>query len=604
MQYIKLFLLSLAFIIPGADVVSAQQAVPQEQQQASAAGPEARFRAFQQGIQKGDPAQAKKFLADQDALAFDTANNRSMLRAQSMALADLFTAMNKDWKAEQINEIYKILLNRIGPDKVLTQAGVGPQPEKLLPWLVKYVPEHYAENEIVQDSNNNPQYSAKTVNVLIVQKAIRNWEALFGNAQSRSYEWDGIPLTATKAQWDDMTLLNRNATLKKIAAHLARLGDSQYLFYDEEFVEAVKVQRDQVLSVQQAIQSNILTQEQKKQLEEAQTPADKAYLLNKFFDGSNVKYTDEIRMSVNSRRDSAPEETFSAQSRQLMSSMLQSSIASELKGTAAGDRILKNGLKVEIAYCDSGYSEIKEDGTIVLDEETIQQYMRLKGYTSEAVLSDKKKVSEIAKYMSPAVVYEASHADQSKWAKANGAYKTNTQEDEIDAMSAEAYYMAEKLKNDETFYNTFTGVEKYSKYAAKRMENATSYSQGKKMFADNVRSGCQELPTISSARANLINVINEELARRSALAPEEREMEYGFITYDEAAFMSPDQIRSSVRDIEEGALAKLLSSLNSDAYSQYNRDSVSKTRTDYNEMMASGKKSAGSGAIPLPGTAK
>ncbi|MBO4555959.1 MAG: hypothetical protein J5706_04300, partial [Elusimicrobiales bacterium] len=356
MQYIKLFLLSLAFIIPGADVVSAQQAVPQEQQQASAAGPEARFRAFQQGIQKGDPAQAKKFLADQDALAFDTANNRSMLRAQSMALADLFTAMNKDWKAEQINEIYKILLNRIGPDKVLTQAGVGPQPEKLLPWLVKYVPEHYAENEIVQDSNNNPQYSAKTVNVLIVQKAIRNWEALFGNAQSRSYEWDGIPLTATKAQWDDMTLLNRNATLKKIAAHLARLGDSQYLFYDEEFVEAVKVQRDQVLSVQQAIQSNILTQEQKKQLEEAQTPADKAYLLNKFFDGSNVKYTDEIRMSVNSRRDSAPEETFSAQSRQLMSSMLQSSIASELKGTAAGDRILKNGLKVEIAYCDSGYS--------------------------------------------------------------------------------------------------------------------------------------------------------------------------------------------------------------------------------------------------------
>ena len=112
------------------------------------------------------------------------------------------------------------------------------------------------------------------------------------------------------------------------------------------------------------------------------------------------------------------------------------------------------------------------------------------------------------------------------------------------------------------------------------------------------------MPTISSARANLINVINEELARRSALAPEEREMEYGFITYDEAAFMSPDQIRSSVRDIEEGALAKLLSSLNSDAYSQYNRDSVSKTRTDYNEMMASGKKSAGSGAIPLPGTAK
>ena len=227
--------------------------------------------------------------------------------------------------------------------------------------------------------------------------------------------------------------------------------------------------------------------------------------------------------------------------------------------------------------------------------------MRLKGYTAEAVIADKKKVAEIAKYMSPAVVYEATHIAQSKWARANGAYKPATQEDEIDAMSAEAYYVNEKMKNDGTFYNIFTSVEKYSKYAAKRIENASSYTQGKKMYADNVRSGCQDLPTISSARANLINVANEELARRAALSPEEREMEKGFIAYDEVLSMSPDQIRSSVRDIEDGALAKLISVLGSDAYLQYNRNAVSKTRENYNALMSAGNKKTSGNAVPLPG---
>ena len=111
------------------------------------------------------------------------------------------------------------------------------------------------------------------------------------------------------------------------------------------------------------------------------------------------------------------------------------------------------------------------------------------------------------------------------------------------------------------------------------------------MFADNVRMGCQELPSLSSAEANTINGINEELARRAKLTAEQRAEEYTFITYDEAVIMTPDQILSAVRDIEEGALVKLLNSLKDNSYETYNRNSVAQTRTSYNNMMAAaGKK--------------
>lgn len=601
MKTINILLLSFAFSLPCVAQIHAQATEQQQDVSLSSAPLETRMASYREGIKQADPAIAKKFLADKDAVSQDEQKNRSVLKAQAMALVDLRMAMDKNWKAENINDVYKILLNRIGTDKVLTASGVGPQPEKVIPWLLKYLPKRYTENEVVYDKDKNPSLTPASSNTRVVKHAIRNWEMLFDNAQSRSYEWDGVPLTVTKQEWDNMSLMNRNATLKKIGMYLARLGDSKYLYYNEEAVDMISVQSTQMASVNQALQSNILTEQQRKEINDARTPAEKAYLLNKFFDGSNVKYSDDIRMGVNANRSSTPNEGFDSANRQLMTSMLRSSIASELKGTSAGNRALSGGLKIEIAYCDSGYSQLKDDGTIVLDEETIQQYMRLKGYTSASVLSDRNQLSEIAKYMAPAVVYESAHRDQQKWAKANGAYKPATQEDEIDAMSAEAYYVAEKMQKDESFYNTFTGVEKYSKYAAKRVENATSYTQGKKVFADNVRAGSQNLPTVASAKANLINLVNEELSRRAALTAEEREMEYQFIAYNEVMTMTPDQIRSSIRDIEEGALTRLLESLNSGAYSKYNHNAVAKTRAAYNTMMSGGEKKTGS-AIPLPGT--
>ena len=579
MNTIKILLLAAALSVPFAGQLYAQQpAGAQQNVRIDYTVVEPSLAVYAEGINAGDPAAARKFLEDTGAISRAENINGSTLKIQALALKDLEALMNQDWKAEQHNTLYKALVNRIGKDKVLTLSGVGPQPEKLLPWLQKYIARY-----------SDPEKGA--AGLYAVKQAIREWVTVFGQNESRGFEWDGVPLNITKAQWSNMSLIERNATLKKIGMHMARLGDYSYLAYSEETTEAISVQREQAIRIKSAMESDLLTPQQKQELANARTLSDQAYMLNKFFDGTNVKHSDDLRLGINSSRASTPDETFSASNRQLMASMLGSSISAELRGTTAGQRVLDGGLKIDIGYCDKGYSELRADGTIVLDEETIQQYMRLKGYTAASVMSDKKQLAEIAKYMSPAVVYEAAHRDQAKWAKKNRAYKPHTQEDEIDAMSQEALYTAEKMQKDESFSGIFTSVEKYSKYAAKRVENASTYTQGKKMFADNVRMGCQELPSLSSAEANTINGINEELARRAKLTAEQRAEEYTFITYDEAVIMTPDQILSAVRDIEEGALVKLLNSLKDNSYETYNRNSVAQTRTSYNNMMAAaGKK--------------
>ena len=579
MNTIKILLLAAALSVPFAGQLYAQQpAGAQQNVRIDYTVVEPSLAVYAEGINAGDPAAARKFLEDNDAISRAENINGSTLKIQALALKDLEALMNQDWKAEQHNTLYKALVNRIGKDKVLTLSGVVPQPEKLLPWLQKYIARY-----------SDPEKGA--AGLYAVKQAIREWVTVFGQNESRGFEWDGVPLVITKAQWSNMSLTERNAMLKKIGMSLAMFGDYSYLAYSEETTEAIAVQREQAIRIKSAMESDLLTQKQKDELASARTLSDQAYMLNKFFDGTNVKHSDDLRLGINSSRASTPDETFSASNRQLMASMLGSSISAELKGTTAGQRVLDGGLKIDIGYCDKGYSELRADGTIVLDEETIQQYMRLKGYTAASVMSDKKQLAEIAKYMSPAVVYEAAHRDQAKWAKKNRAYKPHTQEDEIEAMSQEALYTAEKMQKDESFSGIFTSVEKYSKYAAKRVENASTYTQGKKMFADNVRMGCQELPSLSSAEANTINGISEELARRAKLTAEQRAEEYTFITYDEAVTMTPDQILSAVRDIEEGALVKLLNSLKDNSYETYNRNSVAQTRTSYNNMMAAaGKK--------------
>jgi len=212
----------------------------------------------------------------------------------------------------------------------------------------------------------------------------------------------------------------------------------------------------------------------------------------------------------------------------------------------------------------------------------------MKGYTVNSVLTNKTQLSEVAKYMSPMVVYEASHRSQNAWAAKAGIYKAHTQEDEIDAMASEALYMNEKTRSDASFSKLFEEARDYSHYADKRVNNARNYAQGGKIFSDGVRMTYADLPSLGSASANTLTAVNRELERRAAMSAGDREGMFTDITYSDLRDMTPTEISGAVGEIEEGALVRLRADLsNTGSYRLYYKTSLAKTRSDYQSLSAS-----------------
>jgi hypothetical protein len=256
------------------------------------------------------------------------------------------------------------------------------------------------------------------------------------------------------------------------------------------------------------------------------------------------------------------------------------------------DFYAKNGLlKIKVEPCDGSYSRFDAaTGTIILDSETVQQYMRMKGYTSESLMTSKEQVAEIAKYMSPMVVYEAGHHMQSAWAKKAGVYKPRVQEDEIEAMSLEGLYSSEKLDKDAAFKKIMDQSRDFSSYATKRVAIATKYKQsGAKGFATTVRqlyfSG---LPSLDGAASQVLGAVSEELDRRAGLTPAARaDIDATGLTLAEAMEMSPDELSGSVGEVRADALLKLQKDLSAlGVYKTYYSASEQSTRADLQTLKA------------------
>lgn len=509
-----------------------------------AAGRLARYEA---AISSGNPAAALEFLKDGEVrtLAEKDQQKGAELTAEAEALKDLKDLLAMPWNAAEANKLNQSLAIRIDIDKPLVKAGIGPEPEKLLTWLAKY----------------NPAYPAGKK--MAVVKAIRQWDVVFGTmTDTRGMDWAqatqryGQGVNLTKANWEKMTLRERNTVINELIE-----TEPSFLNYNDVKLVSAKDQVALMKTVNEVKNSGALSPAQLGQL--AGKPfADQVYLLGSFFDNSKVGVSDDIKSRIHAARDSMPKEVLPAQQRDLLGGMLTRAVAKELAGTKAGDRALAAGpLKIEVRPCDGSYSEYDPaTGAIVLDSETIQQYMRMKGYTADSVMKSKEQVAEIAKYMSPSVVYESAHKMQADWAQKQGVYKPHMQEDEIEAMSLEGLYTNEKFSADPVFKAIIDGSRKFSSYASKKNEVATKFKNtGDRGFSQTVRklyfSG---LPSLDGAAAQVRSAISGELARRAALpAAEKAEIDASGLTLNDALEMSPDELAGSVKEVQTAALAKI-----------------------------------------------
>ncbi len=506
-----------------------------------------RLAIYTTAISSADPAAASAFLSDGEArtLAEAGPDNGAALKAKAEALKDLKNLLAMPWDEAKANNLSQALSIRIDVDRPLIRLGVGPAPEKLLFWIDKYQPSYPAGKKEV------------------IKKAIRQWEVVFGTmTELRKMSWGQANITSfgttiTKANWEGWTIRERNATIAMLTKK-----DPSFLIYDDVALASAKGDLGLLTAVTRAQGSGALSESQLAQLR-GKSFQDQAYLLGSFFDGSNIAVDEDIKSKINAARATLPKEVLSTERRKLLGDMLGSAMTKELAGTEAGDRVLAfygGQVKIAIKPCDGAYSRYDAaTGTIILDSETIQQYMRMNGYNAGTVLQE-RQLAEIAKYMSPAVVYEAAHGMQAAWAKKQGVYTPHVQEDEIEAMSLEGLYTTEKMGKDPGYARILTSSRDFSSYASKKLEIGTEYGMGgSKQFATTVRQRYfSGLPSLDAAAAHVLSAVSAELAFRASLpANYQSAINSTGLGLEDALAMAPDELAGSVREIQTSVLAKI-----------------------------------------------
>ncbi|KAF0125808.1 MAG: hypothetical protein FD189_1168 [Elusimicrobia bacterium] len=554
-----------------------------------------RMNAYEAAIASANPVEARRFLREGALLdkirALDL-ERASVLISRAGAVRDLDDIFRQTWRAADANRLSETLEIRIDINKPLSEVGVGPEPEKLLTWLKNY---HRAFTPELEGT---------------VEKAIRRWEVVFGTtttsmrmnwgqAEDRPARGTYNAVSVNREDWQTWTLRERNTVM----ARLSR--DSAF----EGFSDTAAVGRRDVQELQNAVDaardSGALTPEQLSALD-GKSLQEQAYLLGSFFDGG-AAVPANLQARINSARASLPSEVLTSEQRALLGDMLKTSVLREVKGTVAGDRVVefyskKARLNISVTPCggcDARYDA--STGSIVMDSETVQQFLRLRGYSAESLMRDPAQLAELTRYLSPVIVRESSHQMQARWAAQQGLYLPNTQEAEIEASTLEATYTLEKLGRDAAFKTLFTDLRAASPYAQKRLDISTTFDEnGSHKFASVMRQMYYaETPSLVAASSQVLSAVNTELTRRAGLSAAERaELDALGLPLADALQMQSDELAGSVRGIKTAALIEIRSDLGDlGLYTAHYR-----AETEWGQSVKKKSKEKAKGAtVPMPG---
>lgn len=507
---------------------------------------------YEAAISSADPAAAKKFLEDGalvDKIKLANPGPAAALVAKAQALTDLSEMLDQAWRADQDMELSRALSLRIDFNKPLLKVGLGPAPEPLLAWMQKYKKYSPAKTETIQ-------------------KGMREFTTVFGTSAVNG-----------KAAWGNHTIRERNALLSEKASLTLDEYINKSTKTDKAFQDQVK--NDEMFKyldgtgkarLERYLNQMATVELAKGKLSGPQTnklagqPIEQQlYLLGGMFDNSKLRGGVSIERKIDTNRASKPGETLSFQNNELLSGMLRTSLQSEVKGTMAGDKVLKfygSGAKLDMAIesCQGCYAKYEPStGKIILDSEMIQQYMRVNNITAETLLKDKAQLAALTKYVSPMFVHESAHQMQHDWAAKARIYKPYTQEDEIESSSLEALYMTEKMKRDKKFSDVFQNMEKNTTYAQKRIQMMDKFNRGSTAFENSIRQVVYySTPSFDAASSQILSSISAELQRRDAMSAADRTAADATAQgLTDAMGMTVPELTGGVRDIKTDALKKI-----------------------------------------------
>jgi hypothetical protein len=530
--------------------------------QAPAGDDAARLKIYEKSLLAADPAAAKAFLADAaviDRLKLTYPQKAAALTAQARALRDLEDLLAKPWRDDQELALSQALALRIDFNTPLEKVGIGAAPETLLTWMAKYG--KYSEHKTG-----------------LVKRSIRQYEVVSGVVEDEKQNWDKTTIRernavlAAKASRSLERLINNESSTDKAFQDRVR-ADENYKYLDpagraryERYLTQLSIAESAKAKLPAAQLDGIKDQPIEQQM----------YLLGRLFDNSKDRGAVSLERHLDGARQSTPGETLSFQNNRLLTDMLQTAVPREIKGTAAGDKVLSfygSGGKLELAIesCKGCYAKYEPStGRIILDSDMIQQYLRVNNITTESLLMNKAQIDALAAYVSPMVVHEAAHQMQHSWADKAGVYKPYVQEDEIESNSLEALYTTEKLKKDARFRRLFSGMRGTSTYADQRLKLAQRFNKSPDEFGEIVRRQYYSgLPSFDAASSQILSAVSTELERRKTLtAGEQAEIDRNGAPLADALEMTTSEITGSVTEIKTEALIKIQADLmNKAAYS-------------------------------------
>jgi hypothetical protein len=485
-------------------------------------------------------------------------NKTNKLVSYATELIEIDRIVSRNYEPEELNSLSKNLETILDRPRLICELGLCIPPEKLSQWM-----------------SGASKY--QQTNISNVEIAIRKWDKIFTDPSvSTEWGWAGL-VKFSSTSWSDMSVKERNAALDRIIKDEIKRGTTQSALIslsdrrtgDIKKTEEVKIAIDKIAD--KMLENKVLSSSELSSIR-SRPIAEQMYILSNLFDRGGIRSDASLSpyiSVINANRTSFTNEVLDETKRSYLSNYVSNNAENELSKSKVSKKLyfeLYKNRKPSISFEYLNGLESKSDnGRIVIDASVVEQFLRVKGYSSDDLIKNGSVRSELLTYVSPLIVREMGNIKLNN--KLSGGYNPDVREKQAVALLYQAKYTQERY-SDSSFKNLFDGLSGVSDYADKVMIVKRNYEK-----ADNSDDFIQtvgiryysNLPSASMAKSEILLSITREIERRNSLSLKEKENidKYAIFGDKEVYSLTPYEVTNYIRDIKTDVLIKLQKELTS-----------------------------------------
>ncbi|MEW6013006.1 MAG: clostripain-related cysteine peptidase [Elusimicrobiota bacterium] len=491
-------------------------------------------------------------------LKIDSAKTAKLL-SYANEIIELDKIISRNYEPKDLNSLSKTLEANLDKSRLICELGICIPPERLTEWMAK-------------TSKYQP------INVSNAELAIRKWDKIFTDPVQFT-QWAQVGFVQfSSTSWSNMSIKERNAALDRIIKDEIKSGTTQSALISLSDTRSLQTQKHEELSLavdkvgQRMIDLKVLNAEELNAIK-TKPLSEQMYILSNLFDRGGIRTDSQVAPyvnAINANRSSFTNEVLDQSKRTVISAYVSSNAKAEVSKSQTGKALYSEvyGNKkpsISFEYLE-GVESKNQNGKIIIDAGLVEQFLRIKGYSSEDLIKNDKAKSELLSYVSPIIVREMASIGISS--KLGSGYSSQTREQYAASLLYQAKFTKER-SSDESFKSLFDGFSGLNDYADKVMVVMRNYEK-----ADNADDFVQSagikyypnMPSAKTAKSEILLAVTKELERRELLDKKEKENvdKYAIFGLSDIYRLSPYEITNYVKDIKTEALIKLKTDLMSD----------------------------------------